>query len=60
MRFSHTGPAPSNRNDVKTLKTLLPYLLQFKFRLLLALSCLILAKVATLPVPLYLKHNDDA
>ncbi|MCL6262841.1 ABC transporter ATP-binding protein/permease [Craterilacuibacter sp. RT1T] len=60
MRFSHTGPAPSNRNDVKTLKTLLPYLLQFKFRLLLALSCLILAKVATVTVPLYLKDIVDA
>ncbi|MXR37786.1 ABCB family ABC transporter ATP-binding protein/permease [Craterilacuibacter sinensis] len=60
MRFTHTGPAPSNRNDVKTLKTLLPYLMQFKFRLVLALSCLILAKVATVTVPLYLKDIVDA
>ncbi|MGL6071484.1 ABCB family ABC transporter ATP-binding protein/permease [Craterilacuibacter sp.] len=60
MRFTHTGPAPSNRNDVKTLKTLLPYLLQFKLRLFVALSCLILAKVATVTVPLFLKDIVDA
>jgi ATP-binding cassette subfamily B protein len=30
MRFTHSGPAPENRNDLQTLKTLLPYLWAFK------------------------------
>ncbi len=59
MRFTHTGPAPTNRNDLKTLRTLLPYLATFKWRVLLALSCLILAKVANVTVPLYLKDIVD-
>ncbi|TDR73072.1 ABCB family ABC transporter ATP-binding protein/permease [Paludibacterium purpuratum] len=59
MRFTHHGPAPTGRHDWQTLKTLFPYLLQFKWRLGLALSCLILAKVATVTTPLYLKHVID-
>ncbi|BEV71212.1 ABC transporter ATP-binding protein/permease [Paludibacterium sp. THUN1379] len=60
MRFTHSGPAPTDRHDWQTLRTLFPYLLQFKWRLGLALSCLILAKVATVTTPLYLKHVIDA
>lgn len=59
MRFIHSGPAPSRRNDVATLKTLLPYLWVFKWRVLLALSCMVLAKVAAVSVPLYLKDIVD-
>ncbi|WP_189534143.1 ABCB family ABC transporter ATP-binding protein/permease [Paludibacterium paludis] len=59
MRFTHTGPAPTGRNDVKTLRTLLPYLMAFKWRVIFALSCLILAKVANVTVPLYLKDVVD-
>ncbi|AXT46449.1 MULTISPECIES: ABCB family ABC transporter ATP-binding protein/permease [Chromobacterium] len=59
MRFTHSGPAPSRRNDVATLKTLLPYLWVFKWRVLLALSCMVLAKVAAVSVPLYLKDIVD-
>ncbi|MDF0604286.1 ABC transporter ATP-binding protein/permease [Neisseriaceae bacterium TC5R-5] len=59
MRFSHTGPAPGNRHDLQTIKTLLPYLWLFKGRVFLALSCLILAKVAAVVVPLYLKEIVD-
>ena len=54
MRLTHTGPAPSQRNDIKTLKTLLPYLLEFKGRVILALSLLFLAKLANVGVPLLL------
>jgi ATP-binding cassette, subfamily B, heavy metal transporter len=60
MRFSHTGPAPTDRHDWQTLRALLPYLLQFKWRLGISLTCLILAKVATVTTPLYLKHVIDA
>ena len=59
MRFTHSGPAPKNRNDLQTLKTLLPYLWAFKGRVLLALTCMILAKVAAVTVPLYLKDIVD-
>ncbi|WP_199052988.1 ABC transporter ATP-binding protein/permease [Aquitalea sp. ASV15] len=59
MRFTHSGPAPANRNDWQTLKTLLPYLWAFKGRVILALACMILAKVAAVTVPLYLKDIVD-
>jgi len=59
MRFTHSGPAPGNRNDWQTLKTLLPYLWAFKGRVMLALACMILAKVAAVTVPLYLKDIVD-
>lgn len=59
MRFTHSGPAPKDRNDLKTLKTLLPYLWAFKWRVLLAMTCLVLAKVANVSVPLYLKDIVD-
>ncbi|MBV8679861.1 MAG: metal ABC transporter permease, partial [Aquitalea sp.] len=59
MRFTHSGPAPDHRNDMQTLKTLLPYLWAFKGRVVLALTCMILAKVAAVSVPLYLKDIVD-
>jgi len=60
----HTLPddvaAPGTpRNDWQTLKTLFPYLWQYKSRVVLALSCLILAKVATVVIPLLLKYIVD-
>lgn len=59
MRFTHTGPAPTRRNDLSTLKTLLPYLLEFKGRVVLALSLLLLAKLANVSVPWLLKDIVD-
>ncbi|MDN0077359.1 ABC transporter ATP-binding protein/permease [Crenobacter sp. SG2303] len=60
MRVTHTGPAPTDRNDLQTLKTLLPYVWTFKWRVIFALACLIIAKVANVSVPLYLKQTVDA
>lgn len=54
--------APANqgtRNDWATLKTLFPYLWQWKWRVLVALGCLVLAKVANVGIPLVLKHLID-
>ncbi len=54
--------APANqgtRNDWATLKTLFPYLWQWKWRVLVALACLVLAKVANVGIPLVLKHLID-
>jgi ATP-binding cassette, subfamily B, heavy metal transporter len=50
----------SDRNDLKTIHTLLPYLWEFKGRVILALSMLILAKLANVSVPLILKEIVDA
>lgn len=47
-------------SDWKVIKNLLPYLWAFKFRVSVALTCLILAKVANLGVPILLKGLIDA
>lgn len=57
----HTGP----RNDLKTLKTLLPYLWPkdargLRIRVVIALGLLALAKVTNVSVPLFYKEAVDA
>lgn len=47
-------------SDWKVVKNLLPYLWVFKFRVSIALACLVLAKVANLGVPILLKRLIDA
>jgi ATP-binding cassette subfamily B protein len=59
MRIRHFGKPPENRNDWKTIKSLLPYLWEFRGRVLLAMSFLIAAKVANVGVPLLLKEVID-
>jgi ATP-binding cassette subfamily B protein len=49
----------ADRNDWQTLKTLLPYLWAYKGRVLFALACLVAAKLATVSVPVVLKHIVD-
>jgi len=60
MRTRHYGKPPANRNDWKTLRTLVPYLWDFRGRVLLAMGFLILAKLANVGVPLLLKEIVDA
>ena len=60
MRTQHHGKPPANRNDWKTIRTLLPYLWEFRGRVVLAMSFLVLAKVANVAVPLVLKQVVDA
>ncbi len=60
MRIRHTGPAPKDRNDLRTIRTLLPYLWEFKGRVVLALALLLTAKLANVAVPLVLKDIVDA
>ncbi len=52
--------ASASRNDWNVLGRLLPYLWQYKWRVLIALLCMILAKVANVGVPVLLKHLVDA
>jgi len=47
------------RDDWKTLRTLLPYLWAYKGRVLFALACLVAAKLATVSVPILLKEIVD-
>jgi ABC-type transport system involved in Fe-S cluster assembly fused permease/ATPase subunit len=49
----------TRRNDWQTLSTLLPYLWQYKTRVILALSLLIFAKFANVSIPLVLKEIVD-
>jgi ATP-binding cassette subfamily B protein len=53
------GPLPTERHDWQTLKTLFPYLWQWRGRILLALACLIGAKFANVGVPLIFKDIID-
>jgi ATP-binding cassette subfamily B protein len=50
----------SKRGDWSTVKTLLPYLWAYKWRVSLALSFLVAAKLANVGVPLVLKQLIDA
>ncbi|HQR76403.1 MAG TPA: ABC transporter transmembrane domain-containing protein, partial [Burkholderiaceae bacterium] len=63
MRWSPPHEAlPSSRaerDDWKTLRTLLPYLWAYKGRVLFALACLVAAKLATVSVPILLKEIVD-
>ncbi len=55
-----TPPAQNARGDWSTVKTLLPYLWAYKWRVLLALSFLVGAKLANVGVPLILKKIIDS
>ncbi|AZP12847.1 ABCB family ABC transporter ATP-binding protein/permease [Undibacterium parvum] len=60
---SSSAPAPSAssaRGDWSTVKTLLPYLWAYKWRVLLALLFLVGAKLANVGVPLILKRLIDS
>ncbi|HEY6281804.1 MAG TPA: ABC transporter ATP-binding protein/permease [Burkholderiales bacterium] len=60
MRITHFGKPPKNRKDWNTIKTLVPYLWEFRGRVALALTLLVFAKVANVAVPLVLKGIVDS
>ncbi len=67
MRSLATSPAPSattappqDSSDWLTLKRLLPYLLEYKWRVAAALAFMVGAKVANVGVPLLLKELVDS
>jgi ATP-binding cassette, subfamily B, heavy metal transporter len=69
MRHSSSTalPAPVDKNvprtergDWRTIRTLLPYLWEYKARVLAAIACLVLAKVANVGVPVLLKRIVDS
>ncbi|MDG4598069.1 MAG: ABC transporter ATP-binding protein/permease [Candidatus Contendobacter sp.] len=57
LRF--TESPRQERRDGANLRALLPYLWEYRGRVLLALGCLVLAKVANIGVPLTLKQIVD-
>jgi ATP-binding cassette subfamily B protein len=54
------GQPPQQRPDSETIQRLLPYLWQYKWRVLAALTFMVGAKVANVSVPLLLKELIDA
>lgn len=60
MRPSPVSANPVPRGDWNVIRVLLPYLLEFKGRVVLALSLLVLAKLANVAVPMLLKEIVDA
>ena len=54
------GTGKRSRSEWGVIRTLVPYLLEFKGRVVLALACLIAAKFGNVGVPLVLKHIVDA
>ncbi len=57
---SAPGPAGARRNEWHTVARVLPYLWEYRGRVLLALAFLIIAKLANVGVPLVLKEVVDA
>jgi ABC-type transport system involved in Fe-S cluster assembly fused permease/ATPase subunit len=63
MRSPHTAaPSPASpamRGDWSTVRSLWPYLMEFKGRVIFAMTLLVLAKVANVTVPLIFKQIVD-
>ncbi|WP_332825139.1 ABCB family ABC transporter ATP-binding protein/permease [Ramlibacter sp.] len=57
---AQAGAQPPGRTDWATLRRLLPYLLEYKWRVAAALAFMVAAKVANVSVPLLLKQLIDA
>ena len=55
-----SSAAPATRSDTATLARLLPYLWQYKGRVLAAIALMVGAKLSTVGVPLLLKQLVDA
>jgi ATP-binding cassette subfamily B protein len=60
MRPTRLEKPAATRNNLRTIAALLPYLWEFKVRVMVALGLLVLAKLANVSVPLVLKEIVDA
>ena len=61
MQFrSRTEEPHKQRTDFKNLLKMFPYIWAYRWRVLIALACLVIAKVATVAVPLILKRIVDS
>jgi len=59
MQHRPTVKPHSNRKDFDNIKRLFPYIWDFKGRVFISLSCLILSKIAIVGMPLILKEIVD-
>ena len=59
VHYHYTSAPHAGRQDLHNLKRMFPYIWEYRGRVLLALVSLILAKVATVGVPLVLKEIVD-
>lgn len=59
MRHGNFDHEPGGRMDWRVLSNILPYLLEFKARVALALACMVIAKIANVAGPWLLKHVVD-
>lgn len=59
MRHHHSVVEPGTGMKWHVLKMLWPYLLEFRYRVFAAIACLVLAKVASVSLPYFLKHIVD-
>ncbi|HEX5363485.1 MAG TPA: ABC transporter ATP-binding protein/permease [Gallionella sp.] len=60
MRPSSSSSSTEHRADWQAIRSLLPYLLEFKWRVGIALTLLVLSKLANVSVPLVLKEIIDS
>ena len=60
MRPSQYAQSPTSERPWAALATLLPHLWEFRGRVLIALGFLILAKLASIGIPLIIKEIVDA
>lgn len=60
LNHRRTSAVHSNRNDRQNLRDMLPYIWDYRGRVLLALLFLILAKIANVGIPIILKYIVDA
>lgn len=58
--YPRTTKPHGDRQDFQNLRAILPYVWEFRARVALALSCLVLAKVANVGLPLMLKQIVDS
>lgn len=59
-RSASFDPAPPVRKGWQWISTLLPHLFEFRWRVMVALACLVGAKLASVGMPFLLKHQVDA
>jgi ATP-binding cassette subfamily B protein len=57
--FGRTEKEHSNRKDWRNLRAMMPYVWEYRGRVMLAMICLVVSKLAMVGVPLVLKHIVD-
>lgn len=59
MRRGFSIPNENDSFNIRVFKQVIPYLLEYKRRILFAFACLILAKIASVYLPFVLKYTVD-